>query len=135
LNFGRSDHTATLLSDGTVLITGGANGGATASAEIYDPTTDSFSLTGSLLYARRSHAASELPDGRVLVSGGFDAGLLVSANFGFQGSRPSLGVALLVESLSLRWVIAAPDDCLPANALLAFSLSDRCHCSRPVVWI
>jgi hypothetical protein len=65
----------------------------------------------------------------------YRAGLLVSANFGFQGSRPSLGVALLVESLSLRWVIAAPDDCLPANALLAFSLSDRCHCSRPVVWI
>lgn len=41
----RSGHTATLLASGKVLITGGANGVANASAELYDPATDTFTAT------------------------------------------------------------------------------------------
>jgi hypothetical protein len=63
----RSAHTATLLSDGRVLIVGGDG---SASAELYDPTTGTFSATGSMAYARWDHTATLLPDGRVLVAGG-----------------------------------------------------------------
>jgi hypothetical protein len=70
-------HTATLLSDGRVLVAGGGD----ATAELYDPATATFSSTGSMAVARSSHTATLLSDGRVLVAGGADnnAGALASA--------------------------------------------------------
>jgi hypothetical protein len=75
----RVSHTATLLSSGKVLLTGGVQGtGATlkvlAEAELYDPTSGSFSPTlGILATARQWHTASLLPGGKVLVTGGLDS--------------------------------------------------------------
>jgi hypothetical protein len=70
LNTARYSHTATLLSNGTVLVAGGYNGGAIASAELYDSATGTWTYTGSLNTARYSHTATLLYDGRVLVTGG-----------------------------------------------------------------
>jgi hypothetical protein len=76
LNHGRSAHTATLLSGGKVLLVGGRPGyGADlvlASAEIFDPTTGQFTLTGNMNEVRYKHAAVLLQDGNVLVLGGSD---------------------------------------------------------------
>ena len=58
----RSGHTATLLTSGKVLITGGANGVADASAELYDPATATFTATGSMTEARIGHTATLLND-------------------------------------------------------------------------
>ncbi|HZS17299.1 MAG TPA: kelch repeat-containing protein, partial [Candidatus Udaeobacter sp.] len=64
----RSNHTATLLPNGKVLVAGGD--GAGTSAELYDPATGSWSSTGSLGTARSRHTATLLTSGKVLVAGG-----------------------------------------------------------------
>jgi N-acetylneuraminic acid mutarotase len=67
----RYSHTATLLTDGRVLVTGGiANSGGNSSAEIYNPSTGLWSNTGSMNYWRYYHKAVLLPNGKVLVAGG-----------------------------------------------------------------
>lgn len=75
----RSNHTATLLPNGKVLVAGGkvgTSGGLTpqvaASAELYDPVSGTWSATGSLTTARWEHTATLLANGTVLVAGGFD---------------------------------------------------------------
>ena len=57
-------HTATLLSNGKVLITG------ESTAELYDPSTGTFTATGDMTtaWARRGHTATLLADGRVLIA-------------------------------------------------------------------
>jgi hypothetical protein len=68
----RSHHTTTLLRDGRVLVTGGADGSGARldSAEVYNPQTGTWSSAGAMTVARSYHATALLPDGRVLVTGG-----------------------------------------------------------------
>ena len=78
-------HTATLLNDGTVLIAGGsdlANEETLDSAEIYNPTTGTFTLLISTLNtARVGQTATLLDNGQVLIVGGYDPdyGLIADA--------------------------------------------------------
>src|ERR1700737_215588 len=70
----RYDHTATLLADGRVLVTGGIRStGFLDSTEIYDPGSNTWSPGPSLPSSRSGHAATLLTDGRVLVVGGNDS--------------------------------------------------------------
>ena len=69
----RMECTATLLTDGRVLVTGGFDRDEPAddpTAELYDPGTGTFSLTGSMAGPRAGSTATLLKDGRVLVAGG-----------------------------------------------------------------
>jgi Kelch motif len=67
----RSWHTATLLTNGKVLIAGGSLGfNPLATAELYDPDSGTFTPTGSMTTPRMAHSATLLPSGRVLMAGG-----------------------------------------------------------------
>ncbi len=83
----RSFATATLLSNGKVLVAGGASGnvfyGASASvrssAELYDRATGQWMLTGSMQEARALATAVLLPNGKVLVAGGVEGSNVLSS--------------------------------------------------------
>ena len=62
----RTEHEATLLSDGRVLVTGGL----LPRAEVYDPDTDTWYSTGPMIETRYRHVAMELDDGTVILNGG-----------------------------------------------------------------
>jgi len=68
--------TATALGDGRVLISGGGTTWTTREppppAELYDPTTGTYSDTGMPAIERIGGAAALVPDGRVLLAGGAD---------------------------------------------------------------
>lgn len=63
---------ATLLTNGLVLVVGGrSNGGSVlATAELYDPNSGTWTNTGSLHQQRSAFTATLLPNGKVLVVGG-----------------------------------------------------------------
>ncbi|OLE54518.1 MAG: hypothetical protein AUG51_07990 [Acidobacteria bacterium 13_1_20CM_3_53_8] len=72
LNVARSSYTATLLPNGTVLVTGGnGNGDLLNGAELYDPATETWDGTGNLNTSRDFHTATLLQNSNVLVVGGF----------------------------------------------------------------
>ena len=71
----RSSHTASLLADGRVLVAGGNVPEPTASAEIYDPRLDRWTVVAPMANSRVRHSATALADGRVVVAGGIDAKL------------------------------------------------------------
>jgi N-acetylneuraminic acid mutarotase len=68
----RVGFSAILLRNGKVLVEGGASNtvAALASAELYDPATGTWSVTGSMNQGRQQHSAALLRNGTVLVSGG-----------------------------------------------------------------
>jgi hypothetical protein len=81
----RFSHTATLLPDGKVLIAGGLASQNTGegynfpsmvgrTAELYDPSTGTFTATGNLNAPRARHAAILLNSGKVLLAGGTNRG-------------------------------------------------------------
>ena len=84
----RTGHEANLLEDGRVLVTGGGrtttagSGVALDSAEIFAPTTSTFTpLTATMSSTRVGHSATLLRSGRVLIAGGIIGASLAAEVF------------------------------------------------------
>ena len=99
----RSNHSATLLPSGKVLLVGDAY-----TAELYDPSTGAFTLTGSPIAARALHGAVLLPDGRVLIVGGSEDGSaeVYDPATGSFGLLETIGLLENIVSGSYGWTIA-----------------------------
>lgn len=106
----RINHTATLLDDGTVLIAGGATsrsragGELLATAELFDPATETFTPAGSLQIARCRHTATLLDDGRVLIAGGSTSVSYAAA----RGRRTAELYDPATGTFTLAWPMTAP---------------------------
>jgi hypothetical protein len=88
-------HTATLLPNGKVLVTGGNNGSSDlASAEVYDPASGTWSTAAPMAAPHPAHRATLLLSGKVLVSG--------------SGSDPTPPSAEVYDPAANTWSAAAP---------------------------
>jgi len=100
MSVARAIHTATLLQDGEVLVTGGATtyhgstGNVTARAEIFDPRSGKWRQVAPLPKPLYVHQAALMPDGRVLVAGGWWA---------TSNSDPSHGNAYIYDPATDTW--------------------------------
>ena len=98
----RWEHAATLLADGKVLVSGGINdasGKATVgTAELYDPSANSWSVVGSMAQPRNRHSASVLSNGKVLVVGGVELGAV--------GGETVIATAELYDPVAKTWSLA-----------------------------
>ena len=94
----RRGHTAVLLPDGTVMVTGGLTTGGivTPTSEIFRSTTQVWSAAAALPggQERTGHTATLLKDGTVLVVGGTNAGGPMATVYRFNPSNPGLGWVL-----------------------------------------
>lgn len=89
----RSMYTVTKLLNGRYLIVGGIDfsQGPQKTAEMYDPTSNTFTAVGSLSTDRFGHAATLLPNGQVLISGGLSC---VCGGAGMAGVAATIGSAV-----------------------------------------
>lgn len=98
MNEPRQLHTATLLPNGRVLVTGGSDDafGVRSTSESYDPIQDTWSMTPPMSVRRREHTATLLHNGKVLVLGGTPQGTDAQAN------------AEIYDYLTNSWTPVAP---------------------------
>jgi deoxycytidylate deaminase len=101
----RASHGASLLDDGTVLVTGGFRKAADGysqlyedTTEVFDPRTDAVAWGPRMHHARAGHVTVTLGDGSVLVAGGWgDGGALRSTELYDPRTRAFVEVGGLAE--------------------------------------
>jgi len=123
--FPRTEHNLTLLPDGTVLATGGSRNsdvGDTAAAvleaELWSPTTETWTVLAAMQTPRMYHStALLLPDGRVLVAGGGrdfpevdqPSAEIYSPPYLFKGPRPAITSAPTGIQYGTVFFVGTPD--------------------------
>jgi len=108
----RALHTATLLSDGRVLLAGGYNGPVSGTADIYDPVLNTFTAVAvDMAQVRWGHSATLLSDGKVLITGGregeVDAGNVLATAEIFDPVANSFSAVGVNMTTAREWHVAA----------------------------
>ena len=106
MNYARGSHTATVMADGRVLVTGGYNPDydfQMVQCEIYDPATNEWTETDPLQEGRDNHAAILMSDGTVMVSGGrfYNSDLVL-----YQGKTS----CEIYDEANEEWTMGQPHD-------------------------
>jgi hypothetical protein len=100
-------HTATLLPSGKVLVTAGLGGSATdGTAELYDPSANTWSSAGRMLHVFIAPAATLLPSGNVLVVGYDSPELYNPSSNAWSPASASVGGGLLKKSIDRKRELA-----------------------------
>jgi len=123
--FARRQANATVLPDGTVLVTGGTSGvpfddytNPVYPAELWNPTTGTWSTLASTSVYRGYHSvATLLPDATVLTAGGQctvspcspNSAQIYSPPYLFKGSRPTIASAPTTISGGQTFFVGTPD--------------------------
>jgi len=95
-----TEHTATLLSDGVVLVAGGVNS-PTVAAELFYPSTGTFSATSPMVIATPfNHTASLLTNGNVLLAAGVYGSNLAQLYQPTSFTAPPALISLAVSPLN-----------------------------------
>jgi hypothetical protein len=103
-------HTATLLSDGRVLVAGGTTN-IRLSAEIYDTARGTWTATSPMVVERPGHTATLLDSGQVLIVGRNADGQLASAEL----FDPATRLWVVADTLTLRVRSIPPSFCPAAE--------------------
>ena len=121
-------HAATRLANGKVLVTGGHSfsSGYLSSAELYDPSSGTFTSTDCMSATRFNHTATLLANGKVLVAGGGGYGNNEFLQLAEELYDPSSGTFTLTGRLSVgraahtatlladgKVFLAGGEDCYP----------------------
>jgi galactose oxidase len=127
MTYPRRHPNATILADGTVLVTGGTSAtgfnnpaGAVFAAELWDPATGKWTILSSMKIPRMYHSvALLLPDGRVLSAGGGRCGSCAGADHSdaelfsppylSAGQRPTITAAPLAIGYGQSFTVQTPD--------------------------
>jgi len=118
MNYPRRQANATILPDGTVLVTGGSSGSGfdnssspVLPAELWNPSTGTWTVMASLSVYRGYHSTAVLlPDGRVYSGGGNAASSEVfSPPYLFQGPRPTITSVPATVTGGQTFFVATPD--------------------------
>lgn len=128
MHYPRVNVNAVLLPDGTIMVIGGQRAGkwnadpqAVLEAEIYDPRSDTWTVTAPMEHPRQYHSiAVLLPDGRVLAAGGVDPrpGIVerdlrsmevFSPGYLTAGARPVIGAAPAAVAFGATFNIDTPN--------------------------
>jgi hypothetical protein len=119
MSIARRHLNATLLPDGTVLVTGGtygpgANNETTPvfTAELWNPATEKWTTLSSASVPRLYHSSALLlPDGRVVTNGGDNIAdvEIFSPPYLFKGARPAVSGVPAAVGYGQRWPIQSPD--------------------------
>jgi N-acetylneuraminic acid mutarotase len=106
----RAGQTAVLLGNGSVLVAGGETAtqinpyepasSSLASAELYNPASQTWTPAGSMQAARWFHTMTVLTGGKVLVAGGYDIDI--------DGTSSTLADAEIYDPTANTWTAAAP---------------------------
>ena len=107
-------------------------GPALNTAELWDPASGIWTLTGNLTTARDSHTATLLPNGNVLVVGGFDSGtFLAGAELCDSASGMWSATGNLTTARTDHTATLLPNGYLLVTGLMAVLLAARNCTTRP----